>query len=82
MTWDDHEVYNDYANTQTYDDPDYADVRAAAYQSWYEHQPVRIGWDTTIDAPTDLPKLQLGPTRRAQCRRRPPVSRRPALRLG
>jgi alkaline phosphatase D len=51
VTWDDHEVYNDYANTQTYDDADYSDVRAAAYQSWYEHQPVRIGWNSTIDAP-------------------------------
>ncbi len=48
MTWDDHEVVNDYANDQ---DRDYTDPqvflrrRAAAYQSYFEHMPVRLGPD-------------------------------------
>lgn len=42
VTWDDHEVHNDYSNTQIEGDPDISRVRAAAYQAWYEHQPVRL----------------------------------------
>jgi alkaline phosphatase D len=38
VTWDDHEVANDYAGG--YDETIPAN-RAAAYQAWYEHQPVR-----------------------------------------
>ncbi|MGW5360178.1 alkaline phosphatase D family protein [Actinopolymorpha pittospori] len=38
VTWDDHEYQNDYAGA--YDDTVTA-ARAAAYQAWYEHQPVR-----------------------------------------
>ena len=38
VTWDDHEVENDY--TGAYDDSIGA-ARAAAYQAWYEHLPVR-----------------------------------------
>jgi alkaline phosphatase D len=49
MTWDDHEVQNDYAGVQAGDsgvaDPskpvDFLARRAAAYQAWYEHMPVR-----------------------------------------
>jgi alkaline phosphatase D len=44
MTWDDHEVQNDYADqwSQTFDDPsDFLKRRAAAYQAYYEHMPVR-----------------------------------------
>ncbi len=41
VTWDDHEVRNDYANTTSQDEPDLGALRAAAYQAWYEHQPVR-----------------------------------------
>lgn len=43
LTWDDHEVENDYANdrSQNLDDPAwFLARRAAAYKSWYEHQPV------------------------------------------
>lgn len=49
MTWDDHEVQNDYAGLQA-GDSGYADPsspanflarRAAAYQAWYEHMPIR-----------------------------------------
>ncbi len=48
MTWDDHEVVNDYANDL---DRDYTDAqvflrrRAAAYQAYFEHMPVRLGPD-------------------------------------
>ena len=48
MTWDDHEVVNDYANDL---DRDYTDPavflrrRAAAYQAYFEHMPVRLGPD-------------------------------------
>ncbi|VXC29254.1 alkaline phosphatase D family protein [Nocardioides sp. AX2bis] len=43
VTWDDHEAVNDYAGEQSqYGDGDISAKRAAAYQAWYEHQPVRI----------------------------------------
>jgi alkaline phosphatase D len=38
VTWDDHEVVNDYAGGA---DESVPAARAAAYQAWYEHQPVR-----------------------------------------
>ncbi|HSV22842.1 MAG TPA: alkaline phosphatase D family protein [Xanthobacteraceae bacterium] len=44
VTWDDHEVSNDYADkwSQYYDDPElFLRRRAAAYQAFYEHMPVR-----------------------------------------
>jgi alkaline phosphatase D len=41
VTWDDHEVQNDYAGTQSQYEGDITALRAAAYQAWYEHQPVR-----------------------------------------
>ncbi|MDQ6881024.1 MAG: alkaline phosphatase D family protein, partial [Pseudomonadota bacterium] len=45
VTWDDHEVQNDYAGLQAGDSgPAVADFRArraAAYQAFYEHMPVR-----------------------------------------
>ena len=43
VTWDDHEVANDYA--RDYDerrDPNFAARRAAAYQAFYEHMPLRL----------------------------------------
>jgi len=48
MTWDDHEVVNDYANDldNRYTDPAvFLRRRAAAYQAYFEHMPVRIGPD-------------------------------------
>jgi alkaline phosphatase D len=50
MTWDDHEVQNDYAGEQagfsSASDPSVADQflrrRAAAYQAYYEHMPIRL----------------------------------------
>jgi alkaline phosphatase D len=44
MTWDDHEVQNDYADeySETFDDPEkFLQRRAAAYRAFYEHMPVR-----------------------------------------
>ena len=45
VTWDDHEVQNDYAGLVQGDTlpqaPDFAVRRAAAYQAFYEHMPVR-----------------------------------------
>jgi alkaline phosphatase D len=50
VTWDDHEVANDYADdvpqdasaTDTAARESFLDRRAAAYQAFYEHQPVRL----------------------------------------
>jgi len=44
VTWDDHEVQNDYADkwSETFDDPaQFLLRRAAAYQAFYERMPVR-----------------------------------------
>jgi alkaline phosphatase D len=45
VTWDDHEVENNYAGLipQVPEEaPGFAARRAAAYQAWWEHQPVRL----------------------------------------
>ena len=50
VTWDDHEVENNYANLTPQDPADTAGHtarRAAAYQAWWEHMPVRL--DPPID---------------------------------
>jgi alkaline phosphatase D len=42
VTWDDHEVDNDYANDRSEElDPQFLRRRAAAYQAFVEHMPVR-----------------------------------------
>lgn len=42
VTWDDHEVDNDYANDRAEDlEPNFLARRAAAYQAFYEHMPLR-----------------------------------------
>ena len=42
VTWDDHEVDNDYANDQAGDlEPHFLERRAAAYRAYLEHLPVR-----------------------------------------
>ena len=46
MTWDDHEVVNDYANDRDRPSADpvlFLQRRAAAYQAYFEHMPVRVG---------------------------------------
>jgi len=43
VTWDDHEVANDYTgdvSARTADPAQFLAIRAAAYQAWYEHMPV------------------------------------------
>jgi alkaline phosphatase D len=46
VTWDDHEVSNNYAGLQLSEprqgDGDPVAIRAAAYQAWYEHMPARV----------------------------------------
>jgi alkaline phosphatase D len=43
VTWDDHEVANDYAADQDERlSPDFLQRRAAAYQAFYEHMPLRL----------------------------------------
>ncbi|MDB5935467.1 MAG: alkaline phosphatase [Massilia sp.] len=43
MTWDDHEVANDYTGLRDVRlSPDFAARRAAAYQAFYEHMPLRL----------------------------------------
>lgn len=47
VTWDDHEVDNDYAGQLSQDGPEaqqaFVARRAAAYQAYYEHMPLRLG---------------------------------------
>ena len=48
MTWDDHEVVNDYTQDVDPKSPDplvFLRRRAAAYQAYFEHMPVRLGPD-------------------------------------
>ena len=41
VTWDDHEVENDYADDRSQDlDPDFLARRAAAYRAFFEHMPL------------------------------------------
>lgn len=43
VTWDDHEVANDYGKDRDERlDPNFLQRRAAAYQAFYEHMPVRL----------------------------------------
>ncbi|WP_292931184.1 alkaline phosphatase D family protein [Noviherbaspirillum sp.] len=57
VTWDDHEVANDYGSDRDERlDPNFLTRRAGAYQAFYEHMPVR------------LPALPNDPTRFAQMR--------------
>jgi alkaline phosphatase D len=47
LTWDDHEVDNNYSGDVLADHPDDPEVgrarKTAAYQAWWEHLPVRVG---------------------------------------
>lgn len=46
VVWDDHEVDNDYARDQslTQSGPAFLALRAAAYQAYWEHQPLPPAW--------------------------------------
>ena len=53
LMWDDHEVVNDYANDidRNYTDPQqFLLRRAAAYQAYFEHQPLLLGPDVNNPA--------------------------------
>ena len=56
MTWDDHEVANNYAGdtvpASEVPPDDVRALRAAAYQAWWEHLPVRL--DAPADARLDV----------------------------
>lgn len=57
VTWDDHEVSNNYAGDVAQEDvetPASRDRRLAAYQAWYEHTPVRVDPE-----PQDFDRLQV-----------------------
>ena len=62
-TWDDHEVDNDYAGAQSeHLDPQFLARRAAAYQAFYEHQPMPldmhpVGADMRIYTELDIGRL-------------------------
>lgn len=47
LTWDDHEVANNYSGDRLLKEPTSPDAararKIAAYQAWWEHQPVRVG---------------------------------------
>jgi alkaline phosphatase D len=53
VTWDDHEVDNNYADDLAQRDEQSPDEfllrRAAAYRAWWEHQPVRLPAPTSSD---------------------------------
>ncbi len=52
VTWDDHEVDNDYAGAISENEApveEFLQRRAAAYQAWYEHMPVRLDPPTGPD---------------------------------
>ncbi len=54
VTWDDHEVANDYAGDAAEDGSPveaFLERRAAAYRAWYEHMPVRLTAPTGPDLP-------------------------------
>lgn len=51
LTWDDHEVVNDYSGSRG--GASFLARRSSSYQAWYEHMPLRI--DTMFGAETALP---------------------------
>ncbi len=68
MAWDDHEVQNDYAGAQAGNsgpnDPshavDFAERRAAAYQAYYEHMPLRASvYARSVAAQVNAPTLRI-----------------------
>jgi len=56
VTWDDHEVANDYANDRDERlNPKFLERRAAAYQAFYEHMPVRL----VLPKPGDFANMRI-----------------------
>jgi len=60
VTWDDHEVQNDYANTTSQYEGDIRRIRAAGYQAYYEHQPLRRASIPTDDGMRLYRRLSYG----------------------
>ena len=58
VTWDDHEVANDYGDDRDeLLDPHFLSRRAAAYQAFYEHMPVRLS--QLADGPDRFARLRI-----------------------
>ena len=77
VTWDDHEVENNYADLVAQvpgEVPDFAARRAAAYQAWWEHMPVRM-LPPVGRRPDHLPVVRLGDARPVPHPRHAPVPR-------
>ena len=56
VTWDDHEVANDYADDRDERlNPKFLERRAAAYQAFYEHMPVRL----VLPKPGDFANMRI-----------------------
>ncbi len=49
LTWDDHEVVNDYSGSTG--SATFVQRRSAAYQAWYEHMPLGLEGDTALPDP-------------------------------
>ena len=63
VTWDDHEVQNDYVGiTGRWEDDDFTAMRAAAYQAFYEHMPLRLphGAATTFNTRPLFRRIEWG----------------------
>lgn len=61
FTWDDHEVDNDYAGAQSeHLDPRFLIRRAAAYQAFYEHQPMPLDMHPMADGMPIYTQIDIG----------------------
>ncbi|GAA3220962.1 alkaline phosphatase D family protein [Dactylosporangium siamense] len=60
LTWDDHDVFNDYSGSRGA--ATFVARRAAAYQGWYEHMPLRLeaGDDSALPDPRIYRSRQWG----------------------
>ena len=68
VTWDDHEVDNNYAGTLAEAlDPNSRARRAAAYQAYYEHMPLRRGRARAPPAWSCAPATTSGGWRASTC---------------